>query len=92
MPVLLAGREPDHVTRPDVFDRPAPPLRAPEAGGHDQRLAKRMCVPRRSRARLERHGGAGNARRLRRWMTGSIRTVPVKYSAGPLPTDVNRFA
>src|SRR4051812_41466145 len=32
VPVLFAGREPDHVARPDVFDRPALAL-SPAAAG-----------------------------------------------------------
>jgi hypothetical protein len=40
MPMLFAGREPDHITGPDLFDRPAPPLRAPAASRDNESLAK----------------------------------------------------
>ena len=86
VPVLLAGREPDHVARPDLLDRPAPALRPAEPSGHDQRLAQRMRVPGRAGAGLE--GDAGAARRApdRAPRTADrCRTVPVKYSAGPRP-------
>ena len=35
MPVLLAGREPDHVTRTDFLNRAAPSLRPAAARCHD---------------------------------------------------------
>ena len=53
VPVLLAGREPDDVAGADLLDRPALALRPADTRGHDQRLAERMGVPRRARARLE---------------------------------------
>ena len=59
VPVLLARREPDHVARPDLLDRPAPALRPAAAGGDDQRLAERVRVPRRAGAGLERDARAG---------------------------------
>src|SRR3712207_283417 len=49
VPVLLARREPDHVTRADLPDRPALALGPAASGGDDQGLAERMGVP----------GGAG---------------------------------
>src|SRR5207247_1167062 len=52
MPVLLARREPDHVTRPNFFDRAPPSLRAPAPSRHDQRLAQRVGVPCGARAGL----------------------------------------
>ena len=60
MPVLLPGREPDHVARPDLLDRSALALHPAAAGGDDQRLAQRMGVPRGARARLEGDAGAGD--------------------------------
>src|SRR6516225_9287198 len=45
VPVLLAGRYPDHVSRTDFLDRPAPALHAADARRHDQRLAQGMRVP-----------------------------------------------
>src|SRR5205085_6799445 len=53
MPVLFAGREPDHVARSNLLDRAAPALRAAGTGGDDQRLTERMRMPRRPRAGLE---------------------------------------
>src|SRR5678810_626443 len=78
MPVLLAGRNPDDVARPNVLDRPTPSLGAAHSGCHDQGLAKRVRVPGRPGAGLERdaRSGASNSR--------SLRTVPVNHSAGPL--------
>lgn len=66
MPVLLAGREPDHVARPDFLDRPALTLRPATAGSHDQGLAKRVRVPGRARARLEGDQGAAGPGRIGR--------------------------
>src|SRR5258708_3938514 len=53
MPVLFAGREPDHVAGMDLFDRSAPAPDAARARGHDQRLPQRVGVPRGPRAGLE---------------------------------------
>src|SRR5436190_7999421 len=61
MPVLLTGREPDDVALVDRLDRAAPSLSAAAAGGHDQRLAQRVRVPRGPCAGLEGHAGADNA-------------------------------
>src|SRR3954468_20482789 len=57
VPVLLARREPDHVARPDLLDWASPALRQAAASGHNQCLAERMGVPRRSGAGLERDAG-----------------------------------
>jgi len=54
VPVFLARREPNHVTGPDFFNRPAPALHTPAAGGHDQGLPQRMGVPGGPGAGLER--------------------------------------
>src|SRR6516225_2844970 len=45
MPVLLIRFEPNHVARPDFFNRAAQPLHSANAGCDDQRLAERMGVP-----------------------------------------------
>src|SRR6188768_209048 len=63
MPVLLTWRKRDDITRPDVFDGPAPTLRAPSARRDDERLPQRMRMPRCPGARFERDGGAARARR-----------------------------
>src|SRR5207244_5202635 len=53
MPVLLAGREPDHVIGSDLLDRSTFALSPAAARRDDQSLAERMSVPCSSRARLE---------------------------------------
>src|SRR5205809_3890725 len=45
MPVLLARREPDHITGPDFFNRIAFALHPAAAGRDNERLTKRMCMP-----------------------------------------------
>src|SRR6266853_806152 len=61
VPMLLTGRNPDHVTGPNLLDRPSPALRAPSAGRHDQGLAQRVRVPGHPGAGLKRDTGAGHA-------------------------------
>src|SRR5439155_16834029 len=61
VPVLLTRRNPDHVARPNLLDRPTPVLGAPAAGRHDQGLPQGMRVPRGARAGLERDAGADRA-------------------------------
>src|SRR5271157_5581495 len=61
MPMLLTWREPDHVTRPDFFDRTAPVLRPAATGCHDEGLAQRMRVPCCPSARLEGDTGTDRA-------------------------------
>ena len=61
VPMLLAGRDRDDVTRPNLLDRTTRALHAAAAGSDNQRLAQRMRVPRRPRARLEGNDGAGGA-------------------------------
>src|ERR1035441_206587 len=63
VPMLFARRKPDHVARPDFFNRAAPTLHAPAASGHDQGLTQRMRVPRGSGAGFERDTGTDRARR-----------------------------
>jgi hypothetical protein len=85
VPVLLARREPDDITRPDLLDRPTLALREAAAGRYDP-VCPSGCVCQAVRAPgsnvtlapLTRAGsGALNS--------GSMRTVPVNHSAGPLP-------
>src|SRR5882724_524876 len=64
VPMLLAGFEPDHVAGTDFLDRATLALHPAEAGGDDQRLTKRMRVPRGASAGLEGDAGAANPRRL----------------------------
>src|SRR3954462_9307203 len=65
MPVLLARREPDHVSRTDFFDRAAFPLSPAETGRHDQRLPQRVRVPRSPGTGFERDARTTNPRRIR---------------------------
>src|SRR5262249_47407276 len=53
------------------------------AGGHDQRLAERMRVPGCACAGLERDTDREHTCRIGAWDSGSMRTVPVKFSSGP---------
>src|ERR1039457_2379919 len=62
VPMLLARREPDHVTRTNFFDRAAPALHASAASRHDQRLTQRMGVPCGAGAGFKRDNCAGNPR------------------------------
>src|SRR5262249_6689959 len=55
VPVLDAGRTPDHITRPDFLLGLAPALRPAAPRGDDQRLPQRMGMPGGTRARFERH-------------------------------------
>src|SRR5262245_22409921 len=53
VPVLLAGREPDHISRLDDFDRTSLPLHPAGAERDDQDLTEGVGMPRSARARLE---------------------------------------
>src|SRR5579864_3209926 len=57
MPVLLAGREPDHIARADFLDQSAPTLCPAAASRNDENLTQRMRVPCSPRARLESYAG-----------------------------------
>src|SRR5271154_7625304 len=57
MPVLLAWRKPDHITRSDFLDRPAPTPCPAKACCHDQSLAERMRMPCGAGAGLETNTG-----------------------------------
>ena len=84
VPVLLARREPDHVARPDFLDRAAlrcaHPRRPSRSGsGRAGACATRSGAPGSNvtlAPRTRAGSGASNS--------GSIRTVPVNQSAGPL--------
>ena len=66
MPLLLARRKPYDVARPNLFDRAAIALHQAVTEQHDQGLPERVRVPCATRTRLERHRGAGSARRWSR--------------------------
>jgi hypothetical protein len=53
VPVLLIGREPDHISWMDFLDRVAFSLCPPAACGNNERLSERMRVPGRPRTRLK---------------------------------------
>src|SRR5437016_2398696 len=57
MPVLLSGREPHHVTRPNLLNRSAFALGPAAARRYDERLTERVRMPGRARARLESYAG-----------------------------------
>ena len=84
VPMLLARREPDHVAGMDFLDRAALPLDPAATGRDDQGLPQRVGVPRRpapgSNVTLAPAARAGACT----WNSGSMRTVPVNQSAGPL--------
>src|SRR5205085_11129249 len=42
MPMLFGRRNPDHIPRPNLLNRPARPLRAATSGGDDQGLTERF--------------------------------------------------
>src|ERR1051326_7642781 len=93
VPVLLAGREPNHVTGSDFFNRPSPALRATAACRDDQSLAQRMRVPGGPRSRFKSYAGALNKcriRRLKKRVDAYCAGEPVRWSlagslrAGPL--------
>src|SRR5437879_5773966 len=60
LPVFLAGRNPHYIPGMDRLHGIAPSLYPAHARGDDERLAKRVGVPRRTRTRLERHIGGGH--------------------------------
>jgi hypothetical protein len=64
VPVLFAGREPDHISRMNLFNRAAFALYPSAARGNDQRLAQRVRVPGGPRSRLERNAGCGHKCRV----------------------------
>jgi len=60
MPMLLAGRKPDHVAWPDFLNRAAPSLRPSDARRDDQCLTEWRRMPGSAGARLECDAGAGS--------------------------------
>ena len=75
----------NHTTSPGRISstRAAFALHPAKAGRDDERLSKRMGVPRRPRTRFECHAGPLTTRGIGRLKSGSIRTLPVNHSAGP---------
>src|SRR5436189_1664081 len=79
MPMLLACRARDNITRSNDLDRPAPALHKTAAGRHDERLTQRMRVPIAPRAGLERYVGAARASG-----TGRLEKRVDAYGAGEI--------
>ena len=91
MPMLFPRRAPHHISGSDDLDRAAPALHKAAAGRDDERLTERMRVPIAARAMARRtsrtrHSRAPASCRVPS-KSGSTRTVPVKYSAGPLAAE-----
>src|SRR5262245_1859451 len=83
VPVLLAWRKPYHASGADLFNGTTPALSPPAAEDHDQRLAKRMGVPRSSGARLKGDAGTSRSRRSRsaeQWIEAHRAAKPVLRS------------
>jgi hypothetical protein len=85
VPMLLVRSEPHHIARSHFLDRAAITLNPTETRHDNQGLAERMGVPRRACARLKGDQRAAYAGRIGGLNSGSICTVPVNHSAGPLP-------
>src|ERR1700735_3659084 len=62
VPMLFAGRNPDHVAGADFAHLAAPGLHPAAAGHYTQRLAERMGVPMGAGPRLEAHQAGTDAR------------------------------
>ena len=58
MPVLFVRRKRNNIARPDFLYWSTLTLSPADAGGDDQRLTERMCMPGSARARLERDARA----------------------------------
>src|SRR6266705_78445 len=79
MPMLLAWRARDNITRSNDLDRPAPALHIAAAGSDDQGLAQRVGVPRAAGAWLERDVGTARTRRC-----GRLEKLVDAYGAGEI--------
>jgi hypothetical protein len=80
MPVLLAGRKPDHITGPNLLERPTPTLCEAATRRDDQRLAQWVRVPGCASSRLE-----GDARsESPRWMVGLKQRINPYRSSEPI--------
>ena len=78
MPMFLARRKPDHVTRPYFFNRTAFALHPAKARRYNQGLTERMSMPSSAGAWFEGDASPTNACRFGASTSGSIRTLPVK--------------
>ena len=92
VPVLEARREPDDIARSDFLDGRTIALDPAETRRDDQSLAKGMGVPGGSCPRFEGDVTTSyTSRRRRASNSGSMRTVPLKYSAGPFRDGCEPF-
>src|SRR5947209_361574 len=64
VPMFLPRRKPDHVTWPNLLNRPTPALDPATARCHNQGLTQRVGVPCCPSARLEGDTGPGHACRI----------------------------
>ena len=83
VPVFFAGGEPDDVAGSDFLDGAAQALGAAAAGEDNQGLTQRMRVPGGAGAGFKGDAPATRAGAAA-WNRGSMRTVPVNQSPGPL--------
>jgi hypothetical protein len=95
MPALLAGRDLDDVSRPDLLDRVSPTLDPAHARGDDRRLSEWMRVPHGAGARLEGDRRTERPRRARSLeeridpnRTGEIAAAPRLEGRVPLRVTV----
>ena len=85
MPVFLAGREPDDITRPDLIDRASPMLSPAAPSCDDESLPERMRMPGGARAGFEGYARALHQCRVRRLKKRSDPHGAGDQSEGPLP-------
>src|SRR5580765_5662998 len=86
MPVLLAGREPDHIAGSDLLDRSPFTLSPAAPSRDDESLTERMRMPCSTRARLEGYAGTLNTCRI-----GRLKERIDPYTAGePLQGSLGR--
>src|SRR6266705_2572675 len=83
VPMLLTWRAPHNVARSNLLDRTSPALHETATGCDDQNLTPRMRMPCCSSARFEGHTSSESTFGIGRLEQRVMRTVPVKYSAGP---------
>ena len=61
-----------------------PPWLSPATPAVTINVSQRMVIPSCTSTGLKRNTDAQHARRIGAWKSGSMRTLPVKYSSGPL--------
>src|SRR5579884_4571801 len=83
VPMFLTGREPDHITRPDLLDWPACALGPSATRRDNESLTERMCVPCSPRTRLKGYAGALDKcriGRLKEWINAYGAREPIGRS------------